>query len=155
MSKERFKVVPAVYVVIRRGDEVLLLQRANTGYMDGKYSLPAGHVDGDEPAIDAAVREAEEEVGVRLVRDKLRLAHVMHRQADNSDRDGKHERVDFFFEVREWSGEPRNNEPHKCSELRWAPLAALPEAMVPEVRLALKNIVAGKVYSDFNFQTSS
>jgi len=86
--KERFKVVPAVYVIFQREGKVLLLKRANTGYMDGLYSLPAGHVDGDEPAVLAAVREAQEEVAVTLTRDSLRLAHVMHRQADPSDRDG-------------------------------------------------------------------
>lgn len=43
-TKERFKVVPAVYLVLRRGEGVLLLRRANTGYQDGKYSLIAGHL---------------------------------------------------------------------------------------------------------------
>lgn len=55
---ERHKVVPAVYAVFRDGDRLLLLRRANTGYYDGYYSLPAGHVGGvdekgGEPAIKA------------------------------------------------------------------------------------------------------
>ena len=147
----RFQVVPAVYVLFRRNDEVLLLQRANTGYMDGKYSLPAGHVDGDEPAVLAAAREAQEEVGIALKREVLTLVHTMHRQADASDRDGKHERIDLFFEVKQWQGEPTNTEPHKCSGLRWGRIDALPEDMIPEVRVALEKIAAGEYYSDLNF----
>jgi len=153
--KERFKVVPAVYVIFQRDGKVLLLKRANTGYMDGLYSLPAGHVDGDEPAVLAAVREAQEEVAVTLTRDSLRLVHVMHRQADISDRDGKHERIDLFFEVTDWPGKPTNNEPNKCSELRWTAIADLPDNMVPEVKVVLEKVAAGEVYSDYNFPDSS
>ena len=47
-KKERFKLIPAVYLLLRRDEEVLLLRRANTGYQDGKYGLIAGHLDGDE-----------------------------------------------------------------------------------------------------------
>ena len=45
---DRFQVIPAAYVVLRRGDEVLMLLRANTGYMDGYWAVPAGHVEKDE-----------------------------------------------------------------------------------------------------------
>lgn len=38
MSKDRFKLIPAVYLLLRQDNEVLLLRRANTGYQDGKYS---------------------------------------------------------------------------------------------------------------------
>ena len=48
-------------------------------------------------------------------------------------------------------GEPVNNEPHKCDELRWARLDALPENVVGEVRQALEMIATGKTYSDYNF----
>jgi len=52
-----FSVVPAAYVVLRRGDEVLMLLRANTGYMDGFWAVPAGHVEKGESVVEAAVRE--------------------------------------------------------------------------------------------------
>ncbi len=150
MIKERFKVIPAVYVVFGRGGKVLLLKRANTGYMDGMYSLPAGHLDGDETALGAALRESEEEVGLRLSADDLHLVHTMHRQVDENDRHG-HERIDMFFNAIDWTGEPVNAEPHKCSELRWVSIAELPENMIPEVKYALEKIAAGEPYSDFNF----
>jgi 8-oxo-dGTP diphosphatase len=43
-------------------------------------------------------------------------------------------RVAFFFTVRRWDGIPQNREPHKCSELRWAPLDALPGNLVDYCR---------------------
>jgi 8-oxo-dGTP diphosphatase len=152
--KQRFTVIPAVYIIFRDGSRVLLLQRANTGYMDGMYGLPSGHVDGNEPAVDAAVREAKEEAGVVLDRKDLELVHTMHRQVDGDDRYG-HERIDLFFQVRRWRGEPKNTEPHKCSELRWCDLDSLPEDMIPEVAVVLGKVQAGEHYSDYNFKLTS
>lgn len=148
--KERHKVIPAVYVIFRDGDEVLLIRRANTGYHDGDYSLPAGHLDGGEPAVAAAAREAKEEVGVDIIPQDLQLVHTMHRQVDGHDRYG-HERVDLFFEAAKWRGELKNAEPQKCDELKWSPLKNLPKNMIPEVHFALERIAAGEPYSDFNF----
>jgi len=67
MTNERFKLTTAVYLVLRNESKVLLLRRANTGYQDGKYSLVAGHLDGDELGTVAIVREAKEEAGIDLV----------------------------------------------------------------------------------------
>ena len=41
------------------------------------------------------------------------------------------ERIDFFFTARSWTGEPRIVEPDKCADLRWCPLDALPDPVVP------------------------
>ncbi len=125
----------------------MLLQRANTGYFDGFYSLPSGHVDGGEPATVTACREALEEVGVVIKPADLKLLHTMHRLAE----EGNHERIDLFFEATSWQGELRNNEPEKCSELRWAKLHELPPDMVPVVRQALDNIQKSVSYSEAGF----
>ncbi len=63
---ERHKVCMAVYLLLERDGEVLLLRRANSGWNDGKYTLVAGHVDEGESAGAAMVRETLEEVGVRV-----------------------------------------------------------------------------------------
>jgi 8-oxo-dGTP pyrophosphatase MutT (NUDIX family)/N-acetylglutamate synthase-like GNAT family acetyltransferase len=142
----RYRVISAVYVIFRDHDDVLLLRRAGTGYHDGEYSVPAGHIDGGEPATLAAVREAKEEAAVDINPRTLRLAHTMHRVSTEPE---LHERIDLFFEASEWTGEPTNAEPYKCDELRWTSLNNLPENMVPEVAAALRNIAIGEPYSEF------
>ena len=143
----RHTVVPAAYVVLRSGDKVLLARRFKTGYMDGMYSLPSGHVDGGEPADVAACREAKEEIGLDLNPADLRLVHAMHRKAQEDD----HERVDFFFAVTKWAGEPTNMEPDKCDELKWVNITELPENTIGVVRQAIENIEKDVPFSSFNF----
>lgn len=137
----RFMLIPEVHLVLRRGGQVLLLQRFNTGYADGQWSVVAGHVDGGEPAAAAMAREAAEEAGLQIDPAALRLVHLMHRRSDG-------ERLSLFFEPLHWQGEPINREPHKCSALEWHPRDALPAAMVPYVRQALACVEAGQAYSE-------
>ncbi len=144
--QHRFTLIPAVFIVVRKDNQILLLRRKGTGYMDGYYSLPAGHIDGSEPAIVAACREAKEEVGLDLKPEDLHLVHTMHEQAEG------HERMNLGFEVMHYTGKPKNMEPNKCDELRWATLDKLPENIVPSIRFLLEKIAAGEPYSDFNFK---
>src|SRR5512144_513121 len=103
----RAKFPVTVHLLFFRGDQILLLRRFNTGYADGQYSVPAGHLDGGETVIAAAAREALEEVGVRIQAQDIEFSSVMHRIEDQ-------ERVDFFVRIRGWDGEPFNAEPEKC-----------------------------------------
>jgi 8-oxo-dGTP pyrophosphatase MutT (NUDIX family) len=145
MRTKRFCAVVAVHLLLLRGEEVLLLRRANTGYEDGNYSVIAGHLDGNETATAAMIREAAEEAGIIVAPADLRFVHVMHRkESDEAD-----ERVDLFFAATRWQGEPEIAEPEKCSELRWSPLGALPANMVPYVRAALDHFRNHHLYSEF------
>lgn len=148
MASERFKMVATAHVFLLRGDQVLLLQRQNTGYEDGNYSVVAGHLDGGEEVITAAIREAREEVGVEITPDVLEVAGVMHRKSDD-------ERVDFFLTARQWSGEAHNAEPDKCDELRWCAMDDLPENVIPYVRRALANYQAGRWFDSFGWGVDS
>ena len=81
-----------VHLLFFRGDLVLLLRRFNTGYADGQYSVPAGHLEGGETVMAAAAREGLEETGLHLEPEEIFFSSVMHR------RDGE-ERVDFFVHI--------------------------------------------------------
>jgi 8-oxo-dGTP diphosphatase len=144
--ERRHRIIPAVFLIFREGDNVLLLLRANTGYMDGSYSLPAGHVDGNEPAIVAACREALEEVGAEISPEDLRLVHTMHEMAEG------HERINLGFEVQRYGGTLKNMEPDKCDELRRVSIDELPPNTVPQVVAIIKKVRNGEVYSDHNFR---
>jgi 8-oxo-dGTP pyrophosphatase MutT (NUDIX family) len=130
----RFQVVPAAYVFLRRtvdGSEQVLLQlREGTGYMDDHWAAAAaGHVEAGESVLDAAVREAAEELGITIDPGDLVPLCAMHRTtAPHGPID---ERVDFFFECRRWTGQPRPLESDKSADLRWFDHGALPEPVVP------------------------
>jgi 8-oxo-dGTP diphosphatase len=141
---ERFRVVPAAYVFMVRDGSVLLQLRQNTGYRDGYWAAAAaGHVEQDESVLDAAVREAREEVGVELSTGDLRPLCAMHRTHGNHR--PVDERVDFFFACGSWTGEPRIVEPQKSGGLEWFSLAALPDNVVPHERVVLDAYAAGSV----------
>ena len=140
----RSKFLVAVHLFFFRDQDILLLRRFNTGYEDGNYSVVAGHVDAGETVTQAAVREANEEVGVILDPAELQIVHVMNR---NSEDEG----IDFFIVVRQWVGEVTNNEPQKCDDLAWAAVDALPDNTIPYVKRAIENYQAGLYYSEFGW----
>ncbi len=143
MSKERFKVIPAVYLILERGDEILLGRRANTGYMDGSYSLPAGHHDGNETLREAMLREAKEEIGITILPEDEEFVYMLHRPFAN---DG--DRIDAYFLVKKWEGEPVNMEPDKCDDLSWFKKSALPSDVIPKIKMVLEAVERGETYGE-------
>jgi ADP-ribose pyrophosphatase YjhB (NUDIX family) len=131
-----------IHLILRRGDEILLARRANTGYADGLFNAPSGHVEDGEDVRAAVIREAYEEVGVALDPERLAVALVMQHKAPAGD-----PRIGWFFEARVEEGdgrEPVNREPDKCSELGWFPLEALPDDMVAYCRAGIDAYRAGE-----------
>jgi len=138
----RFSLVPAAYVALVQDGRVLLQQRQNTGYMDGHWSFSAaGHLERDESVHAAAVREVYEELGVRIREVDLEPVCTIHRR--QSERDGG-QRVDFFFTVSSWSGEPTVSEPERSGGIRWVELSALPGPLVPVDAIALEMLRTGE-----------
>ncbi|MBU4335218.1 MAG: NUDIX domain-containing protein [Actinobacteria bacterium] len=137
----RTLLVAAAYVVLRRADQVLLLLRTGTGYMDGWWATLAGHVDPGESVHDAAVREAFEEAGVHIDPADLVPLTAIHRFEPGGP--PVEQRLDVFFEVRRWSGEPAVREADKAEAMGWFDLHALPEAVVPHERRVLQALADG------------
>lgn len=142
MAKERFKLIASVYLVLIRDNKILLSRRYNTGYFDGNYSFPAGHLDGNETLKQGMVREAKEEIGVDLEPNNLELIHVMNRKIPND------ERLDFFFSAKKWLGEPKIMETDKCDDLSWFELNNLPKNIIPYIRQAIDCLLNNIIYSE-------
>lgn len=144
MQYQRFSFLVAVHAFFVQNNSVLLLERKNTGYWDEHFSVPAGHVDGGETIEAAVKREITEETGI-TVKHPLEPIHVMHRIVSPTE-----ERIDYFFVINEWKGEPQNTEPEKCAQLKWVPLDELPSNTVPYIQQALKNLQEHCTFSEFS-----
>ncbi|ASJ55130.1 NUDIX hydrolase [Brevibacillus formosus] len=145
MQKERFAMQVAVHLFLVKGAQVLLLRRYNTGYEDGNYSVPAGHLDGNEEVKTAAIREAKEECGIDIDPASLEMVGVMHRRSND-------ERIDFFVAATKWHGEIINAEPNKCDELVWVDMDKLPPNVIPYVRQALSNFRRKQWFDSFGWE---
>lgn len=141
---QRHKVTGDVHLLLRRGNEVLFGRRQNTGFEDGAWHLPSGHLEAGESVIDALIREAEEEIGVTIAPADVQFGHIMH----NSSSGG---RMAFFFTVRSWQGEPTNLEPDKCSGLEWFAPDALPDHMIDYCRVAMNHIADHAPFSIYGW----
>lgn len=140
--------IVAAYLVLKRDNEVLLLQRANTGYEDGNYSVIAGHLEPGESFQAAIIREAKEEANITIEPQHILHTHVQHRKSDWDQT----ERVDVYFLVEQWSGELCNNEPEKCTALEWFPADKLPENTIVCVREAIQRLLERHAYSEIGWE---
>jgi 8-oxo-dGTP diphosphatase len=147
-NAERHMVRAAVYLVFEKDDKVLLLRRHNTGYRDGEYTLPAGHVEANETFIQTCIREAKEEVCVDIKPEDLRLVHVMQRYEKGVDV------IDYYFSAKKWTGEPKIGEPHKADDLRWASRDEIENQAIHFVGKALNNAADKILFSHDGIEVS-
>ncbi len=133
-----FKITPIAYMILRdQKNRVLLLGRVATG----KYSLPAGHMEEGEASVAAALRELQEEVGVRVDASNAKLANI----GNFKDPDGQ--RIGYFYEAKTWIGRPKIMEPNIHSTILWATADNLPQNISPNVRQVLLNIEKGQFHT--------
>lgn len=145
-ARKRNQVVVDVHLLLLRGDHILLGERQNTGFADGAWHVPAGHLEADEELRRGLAREAFEEVGIVVDPAAAELVHVMHHASG---------RLATFFAVRRWSGEVANQEPDKCRRLAWFPLVELPEPTVEYLRVAIAHWRAGRPLSAYGWGDQS
>ena len=149
--KERYKLIPEVFLLLIKDGKILLSRRFQTGWEDGNYGLPAGHGEDRETMRQGVAREAKEEIGIDIQLDDLDFKVVQHRWCP--DAGNPHARVGFYFVPKKWHGEPTNMEPDKCDDLSWFSLDTLPENTIDHVRAAIEAYKSNKSYDEFNWET--
>ncbi len=112
--------------VVLRGGEVLLVERGK-GAARGLWSLPGGHVEAGETAMDAAVREVREETGL-AVRILGFLAEHEVPVAATPERPAMRYLLSVFFGIAEG-----DQPPGAAADARDARFVALPD--LPSYRL--------------------
>lgn len=143
---QRNTAIPAVYLFLEKDNKYLVTRRCNTGYEDGNYQVPTGHVEDQELPTEAIIREAKEEIGVDLKAEDLEFVHLSYRpRHDETDN-----RVDIFFKASQWNGEIINAEPEKCDDMQWVDLDNLPKNMTAHVRKAFEGMQHGITFKEFD-----
>ncbi len=108
--------------------EILSQCRAPQIHNGGKWDTSAGgHIDYGETPIEAAVREAKEEIGAELSPEKL--IHIISLPAfPSSPLTHKRNMYNYHY-LYDWTGQPDNFhfDDHEVSEVRWIPLAEFDE----------------------------
>ena len=132
---ERKKVNVAAYLLLEKDGKFLFLKRQNTGYRDGDFGLPSGHLEDDESLEECIIREAKEEIGIDVL--EVELLCVVHTHDDY---------LDFMFQAKKWEGEIQNCEEEKCAEMQWFSLDELPENVTPEVKEGVASYLNGDRY---------
>lgn len=143
--KKRNKLPISVQLILENEDKILLMKRKNTGYEDGKYSLPGGHVEPNEEIRKALVREAQEEIGIHIDVKDVEFYKVMNRKVNTEQ-----EYVDFIFKANHWTGNVTNEEKDKCEEIIWVNKEEIPENTLNFIPQILKNNES--TYLPFNWE---
>jgi 8-oxo-dGTP pyrophosphatase MutT (NUDIX family) len=128
--------MPAITAVVRRGDEVLLVQRSD----NGRWTPITGILDpGEEPAV-AAAREAREEACVEISVDRLASVASNHRVTHaNGDRAVY---LDLTFACTWVSGDAAVGDDESV-DVRWCPVDELPD-MPAHLRQRIDDVLAGE-----------
>lgn len=105
----------ACYAIIENSKwEILFQKRANTGFRDGCFQMPAGHIEWEETMKECLIREMKEELNIDILEINLEIEHISHRVC-------KWERTyfDVYLSVKKYTWIPKIAEPDKCSELKF------------------------------------
>ncbi len=132
--EKRNKLPISVQLILENEDKILLMKRKNTGYEDGKYSLPGGHVEPNEEIRKALIREAQEEIGIHIEVQDVEFYKVINRKVNTEQ-----EYVDFIFKANHWTGNVTNEEKDKCEEIIWVNKKEIPENTLNFIPQILKN----------------
>lgn len=108
----------ATNILLEKDGKILLSLRQNTGWADGLMTIPGGHTEPGESVTEAAIREAKEELGLKLNPQDLTYFCTENKST-------QHTYLSVMFIVKT-DQIPKNTEPEKCKELVWVDPHNLP-----------------------------
>jgi len=107
---------------------------------EGTWTMPGGKLHFKESLAEGAVREMQEETGIKIENASLKLVSV----ADDIAHDAHFITIGFMCE--RFAGEPGVMEPEEITEWRWFPINDLPVKVFPPSRKVLENYLDKCIY---------
>ncbi|MET9112275.1 NUDIX domain-containing protein [Streptomyces zhihengii] len=135
-----------VMVLLQRpadGRVLTVRHRMTSWHSPGMLTIVGGRLEEGEFLDEGAARELDEEVGILISTDRLRLCQLLHFHAADGERV-----IGAAFTVREWEGVPYNREPGTHTELIWVDPAAPPPDCHPFTHAVLTNFATGRLYAN-------
>lgn len=124
--------IPTVDIIIKIEECIVLIERRNPPH---GWALPGGFVDYGESLEEAAIREAQEETGLKV--ENLR----QFRAYSDPDRDPRQHNISMVFTA-EASGKPKAGD--DTQNARLFPLDNLPTPLCFDHTLILNDYIAGE-----------
>ena len=148
--KKRFSAQIAVFLIILKKEnektKILLQKRQNTGYMDNMWDLCAsGHVENGETATKAIIREAKEEIGIKILDENLEFTGFYYNYIKRKTY------CYVYFKAVKYENTPKICEPEKCSALKWFDIENLPTDMIPDRKISVLNYLNNKYFGEFGW----
>ncbi len=145
-KKDRFETPAAVFIFFIQDNKILLHRRKGTGWQDGNYDVPSGHLEALEQLEECASRESKEEAGLIVDPANINLVHYIH------CRFGDYTYFQYYLQASRFDGIPIIMEKDKCDHMDWFDLDALPDNLVPYVMQAIEKVKNGEFYSKYGWE---
>ncbi|MEN8236757.1 MAG: NUDIX domain-containing protein [Pseudomonadota bacterium] len=139
----------SVHVILEHQDKVLMLHRHATGYRDGNWCLPSGRIETHEFPLQAAIREAKEEVGVTIAPKFLHMIAV--KSTEDYANGIPWNQIGFFFYANQWDGELINAEPHKHDKMEFFDIKNLPNNSLPVTKKGIELYLNKENYGEMEY----
>ncbi|MDP2193848.1 MAG: NUDIX domain-containing protein [Alphaproteobacteria bacterium] len=138
------------HLILMKDSKILLSRRSSTNKIwHSHWHCVTGSIEHGESPKEAIIREAEEEVGLKL-KDVSLGTTVFLIEKDYFDPLKKFYGLELFFVCHLDDGqEPRNLEPLKQDSLGWFDPDKLPEPMIPGVRFGINSYFNHQKYVEF------
>jgi 8-oxo-dGTP diphosphatase len=143
--KNIYKLPTYVGIILKKDNQIFLVQRHNTDWASGSWNFPGGLVEENETLAAAAAREIFEETDVRVQPHDFKLMHVLHIRANSKN---TQDIIGFYFMTETWQGTAMNKEPHRHTNAQWFDINDLPENTTEHALAALQSITSDKRYSE-------
>lgn len=108
---------------------------------EGTWTMPGGKVEFQEKLIDTIAREAFEETGIKINKEKIRVLSV----TDDIVPDAHFVTIGFLCES--FEGEPKIMELDEITEWEWFELGGLPEKVYPPSLKMIKAYQNKNIYN--------